>query len=313
MKLISIDLTPGYRTGVLVGDEALDFALAGDLLPLANWVPSDMRILLAGGPGALDIIRGFVSAVADDAMLAQGLRRVGALKPISAIRLGPPVPRPGILLSHGRAYHDHLKEMRGADAKPSEDPSGFLKNTNSITASGSAIRLPPHRATMVDFEGEFSIVFGSRCHHVSEVEALDFVVGYTIINDVSARDWVPHFRQTGNPDLNRAGKQFPTFTPMGPCIVTKDEIPDPHALTLITTLNGQIMQDAHTSGLIWRIPALISYFSEFYCFEPGDILTTGSPSGVGFGRKPPVFMRAGDIVEVTVSSVGSLINTIVAG
>ena len=313
MKLVSIELAPGYRTGVLIGDEVLDFGLSGEILPLANWVPSDMRLLLAGGRAALDIIRGFITAIAENPALAPALREAGALTQQSAVRLGPPVPRPGILLSHGRAYHDHLKEMRGSDAVPSEDPSGFLKNTNSITASGSPIRLPPHRATMVDFEGEFSIVFGARCHNVTDAEALDYVAGYTIINDVSARDWVGHFRQTGNPDLNRAGKQFPTFTPMGPCIVTKDEIPDPHDLTLQTTLNGKIMQDAHTSGLIWRIPALISYFSEFYCFEPGDILTTGSPSGVGFGRKPPVFMQPGDIVEVTVTGVGTLSNKIIAG
>ena len=313
MKLISIDAAPGYRTGVLIGDEALDFALAAGELPLAHWIPQDMRLLLAGGERGLDIIRLFVASVGADAGLAARLRAAGALKPLASVKLAPPVPRPGILLSHGRAYHDHLKEMRGADAKPSEDPSGFLKNLNSITASGSPIRLPAHRATMVEFEGEFSIVFGSRCHNVTEARALDHVAGYTIVNDVSARDWVEHFRRTGNPDLNRGGKQFPTFTPMGPCIVTKDEIPDPHDLTLTTTLNGKVMQDAHTSNLIWRIPALISYFSEFYCFEPGDILTTGSPSGVGYGRKPPVFMRAGDLVEITVSGVGALSNPIVAG
>lgn len=312
MKLISIDAAPDFRAGVIIGDEALDFSLAGGELPLANWIPRDMRALLAGGEHGLDIIRGMIFAVSSDAKLAARLRASGALKPLAATRLGPPVPRPGILLSHGRAYHDHLKEMRGADAKPSEDPSGFLKNLNSITASGAPIRLPAHRATMVDFEGEFSIVFGSRCHNVTEARALDHVVGYTIINDVSARDWVAHFRRTGNPDLNRAGKQFPGFTPMGPCIVTKDEISDPHDLKLVTTLNGQVMQDAHTSNLIWRIPALISYFSEFYCFEPGDILTTGSPSGVGFGRKPPVFMRPGDLVEITVTGVGTLSNRIVA-
>lgn len=313
MKLITIDASSHFHTGAIVGAEALDFAFCGDEWAMANWIPMDMRALLAGGERALDLLRAFVASVSTDERRGQRLRRAGALKPLASTKLGPAVPRPGILLSHGRAYHDHLKEMRGADAKPAEDPSGFLKNLNSITASGAPIRLPPHRASMVDFEGEFSIVFGSRCHNVREDRALEHVAGYTIINDVSARDWVEHFRRTGNPDLNRAGKQFPGFTPLGPCIVTRDEIPDPHALTLKTSLNGKLMQDAHTSNLIYRIPELIAYFSQWYCFEPGDILTTGSPSGVGFGRKPPVFMKPGDLVEIEVSGVGTLSNPIVAG
>ena len=173
MKLITIDAASHFHTGALVGDEALDFAFCGDEWAMARWVPMDMRALLAGGERALDLLRAFIASVATDKRRADRLRASGALKPLSAVRLGPVVPRPGILLSHGRAYHDHLKEMRGADAKPAEDPSGFLKNLNSITASGAPIRLPAHRSTMVDFEGEFSIVFGARCHNVSEDRALE--------------------------------------------------------------------------------------------------------------------------------------------
>lgn len=202
--------------------------------------------------------------------------------------------------------------QRTEKPKITEEPKAFIKNVNCVVGPDTAIVLPPQCPDMVDFEGEFSIVFGVPCHNVSEAEAMATVAGYTIINDVSARDWVKSFTKTGDPDVNRMGKQLPTFCPMGPAIVTSDEIADPHDITLTTTLNGKVMQSAHTSDLIWTIPALISYFSRWYPFQPGDILTTGSPAGVGYGREPKVFMRPGDEVAITVTGVGTLRNKIVA-
>src|SRR5262249_11399651 len=157
------------------------------------------------------------------------------------------VPRPGIVLSHGRAYASHMKEMaKDGPPKVQEQPRAFLKNINGITGPDSPIVLPRQFPDMVDFEGEFSLVFGKRCHNIEESQALATIAGYTIVNDVSARNWAAHFTKTGDPDLNRQGKQLPTFCPLGPVIATKDEVPDPHDVRMTTTLNGQVMQSAHT-------------------------------------------------------------------
>jgi 2-keto-4-pentenoate hydratase/2-oxohepta-3-ene-1,7-dioic acid hydratase in catechol pathway len=165
---------------------------------------------------------------------------------------------------------------------------------------------------MVDLEGEFSVVFGAPCHNVSEAEAMERVIGYTLINDVSARNWVESFQKTKDPDQNRMGKQLPTFCPMGPVIATKDEIADPNDVHMVTTLNGKVMQDSNTSDLIWNIQQLIAYYSRWYRFMPGDVLTTGSPAGVGYGRTPKVFMQPGDVVTATATAVGTLSNPVQA-
>lgn len=311
MKLVTIAAWPQGRTGALIGEELLDFALAAPAVPIAGYIPTDMAALLSGGAEGVELVRRVIDRVGDATESAQArLRETGALRPAAEVRLFAPLPRPGILLSHGRAYKSHLKEMNRAT--PAENPSAFLKNVNSITGPEAPIRLPPQFPDMVDQEAEFSIVFGAPCHNVSEAEAMGCVAGYTMINDVSARNWVENFQKTGDPDLNRMGKQLPGFTPMGPAIATKDEIPDPHDVTVRSTINGKVMQDAHTSDLIWTIPYLISFFSRWYAFEPGDVLSTGSPAGVGYGRNPKVFIKPGDVIAVSASGVGTLRNPIVA-
>ena len=307
MKLVTIEAWPGGRTGALLDEEALDFALAAPSLPLANYIPSTMPALLAGGAEGLDVVRRVIDQAA---VQTARLREAGALKPLAAVKLLAPVPRPGILLSHGRAYKSHLKEMNRT--QPAENPSAFLKNANSIVGAGTPIRLPPQCADMVDQEAEFSIVFGAPCHNIKEDEAMACVAGYTMINDVSARNWVENFQKTGDPDLNRMGKQLPGFTPMGPVIATKDEIPDPHDVTVRSMINERVMQDAHTSDLIWTIPFLVAFFARWYRFMPGDVLSTGSPAGVGYGRNPKVFLKPGDVISVSASGVGALSNPIVA-
>ena len=173
---------------------------------------------------------------------------------------------------------------------------------------------------MIDFEGEFCFVFGRVCHDVSADEAMDHVAGYTIANDVSARDWVPEFFGADGKfdaihawERNIMGKQLPSFTPCGPVMTTADEIADPHDLQVTTRLNGEVMQSTKTDDLIFKLPEMISYFSKWYYFRPGDIVTTGSPAGVGFGRDPKVFMKPGDVVEVEIEGVGTLSNPLVAG
>ena len=315
MKLVTLDAFPAGRTGVVVGDDVLDFALAASVVPLAGWVPTTIGPLLAGGAPGLEIIRRIIDqALSGPPERREALHASGALRPLATAQLLAPVPQPRLLLSHGRAYHSHRKEMRRSyDAANDEPPSAFIKNANSIVGPGAAIVLPPQCPSMVDLEVEFSLVFGADCHHVSPDEALDYVAGYTLINDVSARDWVENFRDTGNPDLNRMGKQLPTFTPLGPVVVTKDEIPDPHDVAVRSSINDTLMQDSHTSDLIYRIPDLIAYFSRWYRFRPGDVLTTGSPGGNGYGRNPKVFVKPGDVITVAADVVGALTNPVVAG
>jgi 2-keto-4-pentenoate hydratase/2-oxohepta-3-ene-1,7-dioic acid hydratase in catechol pathway len=184
-----------------------------------------------------------------------------------------------------------------------------------VIGTGASVRIPAEAPDMVDFEDEFCVVFGRSCHAVKAAEAMDYIGGYTIINDVSARDAFPGLARATTPEEGRwawtdmlLGKQYPTFCPMGPAVVTADEIADPEKLAVRTTLNGQLMQDGHTSDLLTGISELIEQMSQYFSFEPGDVLSTGTPAGVGMGRNPQVFMRAGDEVRVSVENIGELVS-----
>jgi acylpyruvate hydrolase len=234
--------------------------------------------------------------------------------PLKRAKLAPPIPNPSLLLSVGMNYHEHLKEMK---TPVPEKPAAFTKSVASIIASGQPIVLPASHPDMVDWEGEFTVVMGKAGHRIPAAKALDYVAGYTIVNDVSARDWVaPIFSASGTMpaihawEHNLLGKMMPTFCPMGPCIATKDEVPDPDDVHIVTWLNGQVMQDANTDDLVFSVAKLIEYYSQFYRFLPGDCITTGSPSGVGFGRNPKVFMKAGDTISVEVKGIGTLSNPV---
>jgi acylpyruvate hydrolase len=246
-------------------------------------------------------------------VISSGVKR-GARYLRDRVKLRAPIPDPGLVLSVGMNYYEHLKEMK---TPVPEKPAAFTKSVASIIASGEPIKVPPSNPGMLDWEGEFSVVIGMPCYRVKAAQALDYVFGYTLVNDVSARDWVaPLFQAQGlmGPihawEHNLLGKMFPTFCPMGPCIVTKDEIPDPANVQIQTRLNGKVMQDANTDDLVFSVVKLIEYYSQFYLFQPGDVITTGSPSGVGFGRNPKVFMQPGDVVEVEVKEIGVLRNPI---
>ena len=317
MKLVTIDAPPAGRAGALIGDDILDLGRAASAIPIAGWIPHSVRRILEGGDDALDIVRRVVDkAAGGKGGLGAQLRETGALTPAASTKLLAPIPDPAYIWSCGMNYGEHLKEM---NTPIHDQPTGFVKSPHAITGPGAPIVLPRQCAEMVDFEGEFSFVFGRDCYNVGEAEALDYVAGYTIVNDVSARDWVaPVQAANGNMaaihawELNILGKQLPTFCPMGPVMVTRDEIKDPHDLDLKTTLNGKIMQSTNTSDLVFKLPRLIAHFSRWLRFRPGDVVTTGSPSGVGYGRKPKLFMKPGDIVAVTVEGIGTLSNPIVA-
>jgi len=271
-------------------------------------VDSDIVDLSSIGPDLRSILE---SGNLDRARSAEGNKI-----PLNRAKLLAPIQNPTIVLAVGMNYHEHLREMK---TPVPEKPASFTKSVASIIGPEAPILIPSNAPEMLDWEGEFSVVIGRRCHHVAASEALDYVAGYTIVNDISARDWVaPVFAATGimGPihawERNLLGKMFPTFCPMGPVLATKEEVPDPGNVNIKTWLNGKLMQSANTGDLVFSVPELIEYYSQFYLFKPGDIITTGSPSGVGYGRDPKLFMKSGDVVEVEVEGIGLLRNPVEA-
>lgn len=226
----------------------------------------------------------------------------GFLLERSRIRLIAPVPRPGKLIAIGLNYRDHAAESNMAIP---ERPVVFSKFTTSITGPNEPVVLPATSA-QVDYEAELAVVIGRRAKNVPRQQALEFVLGYTIINDISARDF-----QFADGQWQR-GKSCDTFAPMGESIVTTDEVSDPHKLSIKLRLNGQTMQDSNTDQLIFGVPELIAFLSETITLEPGDVIATGTPPGVGFARKPPVFLQDGDVMEVEIEKLGVLRNPVEA-
>lgn len=217
-----------------------------------------------------------------------------------SVRLVSPVPRPGKIICIGLNYRDHAEES-GMPIPTS--PIIFSKFHTCVIGSGEAIHIPAG-SEQVDYEAELAVVIGREAKSVTAAEAMNHVFGYTNFNDVSARDF-----QFADGQWQR-GKSCDTFAPMGPFVVTKDEVPDPHKLNIRFRLNGETLQDSNTDQLIFNIPELIEFLSRIITLEPGDIIATGTPPGVGFARKPPVFMKPGDVAEVEIEGLGILSNPI---
>ena len=215
--------------------------------------------------------------------------------------LGPPVPDPEKIVCLGLNYREHAEES-GMEEPPA--PVLFAKFRNSLVGPGAPVVLP-QASEKVDYEGELAVVIGRTCKEVSEDEALDYVAGYMPLNDVSARDLQ---LQTGQ---WLAGKAVDTFAPCGPALVLADEVGDPQDLLLATRVNGETVQEASTSQMIFSVRQTISFVSRVMTLEPGDIVATGTPSGVGQSRTPPLFLKEGDIVEVEIEKLGILRNPVV--
>jgi 2-keto-4-pentenoate hydratase/2-oxohepta-3-ene-1,7-dioic acid hydratase in catechol pathway len=209
------------------------------------------------------------------------------------------------ILAIGLNYRKHAEE--GGKGVP-ERPMLFIKSTNSLQNPGDPIELPRKLASHeVDYECELAVVIGKACKNATKANALDYVLGYTAANDVSARDW--QMRLNGGQFCQ--GKSFDTFCPLGPVLVTKDEIPDPNKLRIKTILNGQTMQDWSTDDMVFDVPTLIEFLSGSKTLLPGTVILTGTPHGVGYARKPPVFLNAGDTVTIEIEKIGSLTNPVV--
>jgi len=213
-----------------------------------------------------------------------------------------PVPRPGKVLCIGLNYRDHAAE---SNMPIPEKPVLFSKFSTCLIAPGEPVVIPS-TSQQVDYEAELAVVIGRRAKHVAADRAYDYVLGYTALNDVSARDF-----QFSDGQWQR-GKSCDTFAPMGQTIITTDVITDPHKLSIKLTLNGKVMQDSNTSQLIFGVPALIEFITQSITLEPGDVIATGTPAGVGFARKPQVFLQPGDQMEVLIEGMGGLGNPVVS-
>jgi len=318
MKLVMIDCVSGGRPGaILASGEIVHLERIACAGTAEAWLPPSLRGILAAGAEGLDLVRRII-ARAEQASLQERARwrSVGALTPSDSTRLLAPIGDPALFVSAGHAYRSHVAEMKSQAPKT---PQGFLKAPSAIVGPTAEVPLPPQASQHVDFEGEICAVIGRACHNVRVEDALAYVAGYTVTNDVSARDWVPEIAKAKTTpqaraawDLNHMGKQFPSFAPLGPALVTADEVGDPAALELTTRLNGEIMQHAIAKDLIFSVAESLSFFSRWYAFQPGDILSTGTPSGVGAGRDPQVFLKNGDVVEVEVSRLGKISNRFIS-
>lgn len=270
------------RVGVVVDEQV--FAVDSSAFP-------DMNSFLAAGSAAL----------AHAAALAHGETQAQATYAIRETRLLAPVNRPGKIIAVGLNYRDHAIETK---QEIPTSPVIFAKFPSSINGPDSDVLIPADDP-QVDYEAELAVVIGRRAKAVSESAALDYVAGYMPLNDVSARRW-----QFADKQWVR-GKSCDTFCPTGPWLTTADAVPDPHALSIRMRVNGNTVQNSSTSNLIFRVPALIQFISASITLEPGDIIATGTPDGVGLFRKPPVFLRPGDVMEVDIEGLGVLRNRLV--
>ena len=321
MKLVTYESGKQSRVGVVEGQFVVDVRAALDMVSRrrvprllasrpafkaaartaleAGAGPRDMIELLERGDAwrrALGVITRSLAKALDPGKDARGL-----MTPLNRTLLRAPIARPGKITCVGLNYADHAREQ---GIEPPTAPIYFLKSANTISGPNDSIRMPPN-STQVDYEAEFAIVIGKGGKRIPEEKAYEHVAGYMILHDVTARDM-----QFADKQWYR-GKSCDTFAPTGPWIVTRDEVPDPHNLHISLTLNGQTMQDSNTSNLIFKVPYLVSYISQGITLEPGDVIATGTPEGVGIFRKPPVLLKAGDVFEVVIERLGTLRNAVV--
>lgn len=284
MRLVSYQDAAGDRLGVEHSDGRIWSSRS-----LRAGLPGTMAELLAGGDAALEALRSAVRSAAE-----RGLP--GDVDPAQRIA---PLPRPGKIVAVGLNYHAHAAE--GGVPIPAV-PMLFAKFPTAVVGPGATVEWDPGLTAAVDLEAELGVVIGRRARRVREEDALDHVLGYTCLNDVSARDL-----QYADKQFVRA-KSLDTFCPMGPVLVTADELGDPGALAVRSYRNGKLMQDGNTADLIFSVPYLVAFCSRAFTLEPGDVIATGTPAGVGYFREPRVLMHEGDVMTVEIEGIGRLEN-----
>lgn len=234
--------------------------------------------------------------------LGAAARSAGLKVPTGQARLLPVIPNPGKVFCVGLNYKTHVAETKRAD---SEYPSIFVRFADTLSAHNAPLPRPS-QTTRFDFEGELAVIIGKGGRSISQAQAWEHIAGYACFNDATARDWQRHTHQW------TPGKNFPLTGPFGPFMADQQEVPDVNQLQLQTRLNGQVVQNASVADLIFTLPVIIEYLSGFTNLSPGDVIATGTPGGVGDRREPPLYMNPGDVVEVEISQLGVLRNTVVA-
>jgi 2-keto-4-pentenoate hydratase/2-oxohepta-3-ene-1,7-dioic acid hydratase in catechol pathway len=282
MKFVTFQHDHHAHAGVLQGDRVISLKETGFQTLLE---------VIQGGQEALLRIASVIETNAP-----------GGTFPLSSVKLLAPIPKPPKIICIGLNYRDHAIESKMEIPKT---PTVFSKYTSSVIGPGDNIVLPKN-STKPDYEAEMAVVIGKNGRHVKAADWKEYVFGYTCLNDVSARDFQMATSQW------MIGKTFDTFAPMGPYITTADEVDDPMNLDISLTVNGERLQNSNTRELIFRVPELIEYLSSVFTLEPGDIISTGTPSGVGFSFDPPKWLKAGDEVIVKVQGLGELRNGVVA-
>jgi 2-keto-4-pentenoate hydratase/2-oxohepta-3-ene-1,7-dioic acid hydratase in catechol pathway len=272
----------------------------GQKMKIAQYYDKDDRIRLGRIEGEYLMPIDFQGDMLDFINSRRDLKGLGDPVSLEIVRLAPPVSRPSKIIGIGLNYIDHIKESKG---KVPDRPMVFAKFPNALLGHKGLITWNSNLTRKVDFEAELAIIIGKEIHECPEDKAMEAVFGYTCGNDVSARDL-----QFGDGQWVR-GKSPDTFCPLGPCIVTSEEIVDPHSLGIRSLLNGRIMQDSNTSLMLFKLPSLISFLSRNFTLIPGDVILTGTPHGVGCFREPPVYMKDGDEIVVEIEGVGRLENS----
>jgi acylpyruvate hydrolase len=290
-----VDLNRGYAL-LLATRGAVDFQAQAD-----RELPADMRGFLDLWDHSLPRAKE-VLALARNVRGSEGALARAVIHPPQAVRLCAPILNPRKIICLGLNYRGHLPEF---NADIPTEPILFSKYATAIIGPEDPILLPGV-SKEVDYEAELAFMIARRGRHIAKALALEYVAGYTIMNDVSARDY--QMRKPGGQWMS--GKTFDTFAPLGPALVTQEDIPDPHLLDLVCTVSGERMQSSNTKHLIFSVPDIVAYCSHIFTLEPGDVIATGTPGGVGFARKPPRFLKDGDVVVIEIQGIGALRNTV---
>ncbi|MBM4764810.1 fumarylacetoacetate hydrolase family protein [Bacillus sp. B15-48] len=294
MRLATFRSNKGLRAGVVVKEEyVIDLEKAAAFY--GETLPNEVKALLELGENAIKTTEKVIALV--EGNLEQAIHSK-LTQPLSETSLFAPVPKPDKIICVGLNYKDHAEE---SNMEIPQYPMLFSKYSNTVNGPYDNIVLPKVSEN-IDYEAELAVVIGKTGRYISEENALDYVAGYTVINDVSVRDYQFHSPQFS------LGKNFDTHGPMGPWLVTKDEIEDPHNLNIELKIGDQVLQSSNTKELIFPIQRIISYISEGITLDPGDVIATGTPAGVGFGRNPKLYLRDGDEVIVTIEGIGEIKN-----
>lgn len=311
MKLVMFHKKGDPRLGCLDNDQVIDLNLAYEFMLKSKdairsrakaelMVPSDTIAFLEGGEESLQAAQEAIRWISSQQENDLKVRNNSVVLKLEQVKLLAPVLNPSKIICVAHNYHDFLKEL---GMQPHPEPRLFAKFANAVAAYDDPIPRPA-MSQALGYEAELAFVIGKPCKHVPEADAYEYIAGYMGFNDVSASDLTKRDGQ------NLRGKSFDAFAPMGPFLLTKDELPDPHSLNVELRVNGRVLQKSNTEQLVYNVPQLLSFCSQVFSLEPGDVVATGTPGGLAKDRKPPTYMNPGDIMETEIEKLGVLKNPI---